>query len=79
MSNDGAKYVASLLSGITSEEIAVRMAQSFLRNELQTKVDRSQLAVVRQDEAAYYVAPATGSVDGVELRVAKDGSTVERV
>jgi hypothetical protein len=37
------------------------------------------LAVVRQDEGAYYVARATGSVDGVELRVAKDGSTVERV
>ena len=83
MSNDGANYAASLLSGITPEEIVLRMAQAFLHDELHTKVERSQLAVVREDEGAYYVGPAnsegSGRIDGVELRVTKDGSTVERL
>jgi hypothetical protein len=82
VSTDGANYVASILSGITPEEIVLRMAQAFLRDELHTRVDTSQLAIVREDADAYYVRPADCEKSGpiaVELRVVKDGSIVERV
>jgi hypothetical protein len=80
MSNDGARYVASLLSGVTPEALVLGMAQAFLRHQLHTEVEKSQLAIVREDENAYYVSGTDiALIDGIELRVAKDGSTVERV
>jgi len=46
-------------------------------------VDRLQLAILREGEGACYVgsgnSEASSPLDGVELKVTNDGSTVERV
>jgi len=81
MSDNGAEYVASLLSGITPEELALRMAQSFIHDELHAEVERSELAIIGEDEVAYYVGLASNAdamrLRGIRLRVTKDDPTVE--
>ena len=80
MTRADVEYLRSLLSGLTPEELAKGMAQAYLRDELHVTVERSQLAIIREDEDAFYVGPGDAiSIKGIELRVTKDDPTVERV